>query len=352
MFKHLEGARLGIFIFLSTVFLVISILLIGNKESLFVDTIVVKSYFTGVEGLKNGAPVRLSGYDIGGVSSIQLAPDTTGRVLVEMRIDNEVIHFIRLDSEASIETEGLVGKKIVTITPGSPNVEVISDGGIIRAKPPVSMAEMMGETQAIMAYMKDITEEFAQIVAKINKGQGTIGKLISDDRLYESTVAITQSADQSLTSITERVGEVSDLMIEISTGFGSIVGNIDSAAADLKNVIAVVNRGEGTLGPLIYDRSILDSVKNVISNLVETTNQTMMGASKFAENMEALKYDWLFKSYFEQRGYWDKAEYEKEIDAKLLELKTQNEILDAKIQELLDAEERMKELQIEQTSKR
>lgn len=344
MFKHLEGARLGIFIFLGTVFLVISIFLIGNKESLFVDTINVKTYFDTIEGLKTGAPIRLSGYDIGSVSNIHLAPDTTGRVLVEMKIDKDVIHFIRLDSEASIETEGLVGKKIVTVTPGSADAEFITNGGILLAKTPINMTKIISETQAVISYMKDITKDFSEIVAKINSGDGTIGKLISDDRLYESTVNIAGTTNESLKAITQRVGEVSDFLIEISSGFGSIVNNIDSTVADVKHIVAAVNSGQGTLGPLIYDRAVLDSVEMVITNLIETTEETRMGASKFAENMEALKYNWLFKNYFEQRGYWDKAEYEKEIDIKLLELKRQNEILDNKIQELLEAEEKMQEL--------
>ena len=347
MFKHLEGARLGIFIFFATVFLVIVILLIGNKESLFVDTITVRTYFPGIEGLKSGAPVRLSGYDIGSVSNIELAPDTTGRVEVTMRIDNDVIHFIRLDSEAMIETEGLVGKKIVTITPGSSESEIISNNGVIRAKTPVSITEIIGESQAVMQYMKELTKEFSEIMAKVNEGEGTIGKLINDDRLYESTVTITKSADESLNAITKRVGDVSDFLIEISGGFGSIVSNIDSTVADVKHLVASVNRGEGTIGSLLYDRSILDSVRAVVTNLVETTEEAKLGASKFAENMEALKYNWLFKSYFEQRGYWDKADYEKEIDKKLNDLKIQNEILDSKIQELLDVEARIKKLQEE-----
>jgi phospholipid/cholesterol/gamma-HCH transport system substrate-binding protein len=50
--------------------------------------------------------------------------------------------------------------------------------------------------------------------------------------------------------------------------------------------------------------------------------------------MEALKYNWLFKSYFEERGYWDAAEYEKEIDRKTKELDEKIELLNKKIDEL------------------
>ena len=113
MFKSLEGARLGIFIFLGSLLIVLFIFTIGNKDSLFVETVTINSRFENVEGLKTGAPVRLSGYTIGSVNSIVLEGDSAGTVIVTMSIQKELQHFIRLDSEASIVTEGLVGKKVV-----------------------------------------------------------------------------------------------------------------------------------------------------------------------------------------------------------------------------------------------
>ena len=341
MLKHFEGARLGIFIFIGTVLMVISILLLGNKESLFVSTISMKSYFKSVEGLKAGAPVRLSGYDIGSVSGITLAPDTSGRVEVYLNIDENVRHFIRLNSEASIETEGLVGKKIVSITPGSPDMDIIKDGGIIPSKNPVKISEIIEETQAIMAYIKDITKDFSEIVAKINAGDGSIGRLVNDDELYESTVRITQSADKSLNEITKKFKEVSDLFVNITTGFDRIVMNVDTTIISLKGIIDKVNSGKGIIGGLIADESAYDSIKTVITNLVTISEESMKGASKFAENMEALKHNWLFKNYFEQRGYWDKMEYEKELDDKIFILRQQNEILDHKIKEMLELQDKL-----------
>ena len=65
MKKGIAGAKLGIFIFLGSVLLVIGIFMLGNKEALFKDTYTVKAYFNNIEGLRNGAPVRLSGIDVG-----------------------------------------------------------------------------------------------------------------------------------------------------------------------------------------------------------------------------------------------------------------------------------------------
>ncbi len=343
MLKQLEGARLGIFIFIGTILLIISIFLIGSREKLFTTTIEIKAYFNQIEGLKTGAPVRLSGYDIGSVSGIALVDEKTGNVEVRMRIDNELKRFIRLDSQASIETEGLVGKKIVTITPGSPNLEEIEDGGIIKSKNPLNISAIVEESEAVISYLKDLTKDLSEIVSKVNEGKGTAGKIINDDKLYRSAVSITQNADRSLTAITERLNDVSDIIIEMTGSIKTIIANVDSASADIRNLVNKVYKGEGVLGTLIADQTVADSLKIMLNNLAKTTEDAKLATSSFAENMEALKHNWLFKNYFEQRGYWSKAEFEKEIENRLQELKKQNEILDEKIKQMLELQSRLKQ---------
>jgi phospholipid/cholesterol/gamma-HCH transport system substrate-binding protein len=343
MFKQLEGARLGIFIFLGTVLLVLSIFMLGNKEKLFSSTIEIKAYFNQIEGLKPGAPVRLSGYDVGSVSSISLTSDTTGRVEVKMRIDTRLKQFIRIDSEAAIETEGLVGKKIVTIKPGTPETPIISEGGTLRAKNPMNIAAIIEETQAIMKNVKNLSGDFADIFKKISKGEGTIGKLVNDDALYKSTVAITQNADRSLTSITKRLDQISDIIVDATDGVKRIIGNVDATLIDVRHLVNQTENGEGVLGKLIADKSMGDSLKTIIANLTKTSNAARIATNSFADNMEALKHNWLFKSYFEQRGYWNQSEYEKAIDAQLNELRKQQDVLDKKMNELKEIESKMKE---------
>lgn len=341
MLKQLEGARLGIFIFFGTVFLVISIFLLGSKEKLFTTTSEVKAYFSQIEGLKSGAPVRLSGYDIGSVSSISFAGDSSAKVEVKMKIDNALRHFIHLDSEAAIETEGLVGKKIVTITPGGADAAEITDGGVIRSKNPVNVSAIIGETQSIMSNIKDLSKDFSEIFAKINQGEGSIGKLVNDDGLYKSVVTLTRSADKSMSIITTRLDEIADIIVKTSGSMKSIIGNIDSATVDVRNLVHRVNNGEGILGTLIGDKKISDSVKTMIKNLVKTSDDARIATSSLAENMEALKHNWLFKSYFEERGYWNRSEYEKALELQLTELKKQQAILDSKTKELKELENRL-----------
>jgi len=79
---------------------------------------------------------------------------------------------------------------------------------------------------------------------------------------------------------------------------------------------------------------VYDSIKAVVHNLTQTTYSAKVGTEAFAENMEALKHNWLFKGYFEERGYWTQAEYEAELDKKIGELNRQNEELEQKLSEL------------------
>jgi len=331
MFKSFEGARLGIFIFIGSFLIVLSIFTIGNKESLFVDTIAINSRFQNVEGLKTGAPVRLSGYTIGSISGIVLDGDSAGTVIVTMNIEKALLHFIRLDSEASIITEGLVGKKVISIMPGSLEMPIVSEGSYIKSKTPLNITKVIEDTQEIIVYMKNITRDFADIVQKVNTGDGSIGKLVNDDELYFAAVDITQSAKTSLDLVTAKMDQISELIVQTNNSASKVFSNIDTSIIAVKNILTKVEQGEGSVGKLLSDNDSYDSIRVMIGNLTATTEAAKIGLISFSENMEALKHNWLFKKYFEERGYWS----ETEIDDKIKQLKEQNKLLDIKIKELL-----------------
>lgn len=338
MFKNLEGARLGIFVFLGTALIFLSIFLVGNKDSLFVETITLKTYFSNIEGLRNGAAVRLSGMNVGTITSIDLVNNGKNNVEVTFTVQKSVVNFIRLDSEAAVETEGLVGAKILTIRPGNPDFEIVKEGGVIKSKTPMNMAEIVSQTTGIIEYTKNITRDFADIVKKINDGSGTIGQLVNDKELYANVVNITKTANNSLNKVNSKLDDLTGVVSDMSKGMNSVLGKLDASIADIQVVIKKVKNGEGFVGKLLNDDSPFDSVKVVINNLIKTTENTQRGTEALMENMEALKHNWMFKSYFEQRGYWSKSDYEKELDNKLQEIKKQNEELESRIKKLKELE--------------
>jgi phospholipid/cholesterol/gamma-HCH transport system substrate-binding protein len=341
MTEKLKGARLGLFTFLGTVILVMGIFLIGNKDLLFLETFELKSYFPTVEGLRVGAPVRLTGIDVGSVKSIEFIADTTSKILVTMKIRRDVQQFIKKDSRASIETEGLVGNKVLIIYGGSGQIPAVEDGDVLPTKTTASYAEIVEETQGILNYIKEITKEFSITLKKVNEGEGTLGQLLNDKKLYQSLDQATLTANQTMIGLTGSLKEITNVVTGLGIYLVNVIASVDSTIKKVDNLVLRVNQGEGVLGALVSDKSAYDSVKAIINNLIITANQARMGAERFAENMEALKHNWLFKGYFERRGYWERSEYEKELDMKLEEIKRQQRELEKRIQELRELEKRV-----------
>jgi phospholipid/cholesterol/gamma-HCH transport system substrate-binding protein len=339
MFKNLGNAKLGLFIFLGSTLLVVLIFLLGNKDQLFTSTITVKTYFQNTGGLRNGASVRFGGIDVGAVKDVKIVNDGSGKIEVSMRIKDEIKSFLKKDSRASIETEGLVGNKVVVISMGSDNSEGISDGGVILSTEPLSFADIIEETQGIMAYTKEMTKDLAEIVYKVNRGDGTIGKILNDDQLYNAATNLTKSADRSMISLTDDMKGVIALFDELGKGVQNVVNNINSVVTRIDTVLEGVSEGKGILGSLVSDKGKeSESINQILNNLVVVSEDAKTSASRLAENMEALKHNWLFKSYFEERGYWDEEEFNKEIDSKIIELNDKIKLLDEKILELKSLE--------------
>jgi len=335
----ISGAKLGIFIFIGSTLLVIGIFMLGNKEALFKPTFIVKAYFHNIEGLRNGSPVKLSGIDAGAVQDIKVVGDTVSLIEVSMRLLEEISHFIRVDTQAEIQTEGLVGNKYVSLKIGDSKSELVEDGGVILAKEPVSFADIIQETQGIMGYTREMTKDLSEIINRINAGEGTVGKIFTDDALYYAAKDLTVSADKSLSSITAELNIITTQYKLLGESVKSAVENINRAVVRVDTLLYNTTKGKGVLGSLLVQGTSADSnFQAMMLNLKEISGESKTAATSLSENMEALKHNWLFKSYFEERGYWDTVEYEKEIDQKTKELNEKIELLDKKIEELKSLE--------------
>ena len=217
----------------------------------------------------------------------------------------------------------------------------MKNGGTILAKEPVSFADIIEETQGIMGYTKEMTMALADIIRKINAGQGTIGKIFTDDALYYAATDLTKSADKSLTSITAELNIITNQYKALGVSVSSAVTNINNVVEQIDSLLGNVSQGKGMFGSMLVEGTPADSnFKTLMINLREISESSKSAAESLSENMEALKHNWLFKSYFEERGYWDAPEYEKVIDRKTQELDDKIKLLEKKIEELKSLENR------------
>ncbi len=339
MAKKRSALQLGIFIFIGIAILVLTIFLIGDKKSLFSSTFEVNAYFKDIQGLRSGATVRFSGIDVGRVSNVKIVNDNSGKVQVTMSLVEDIKRFIKTDTQASIETEGLVGNKVVVLQIGSENGEPVGNKGTIQSKEPLGFSAIIEQTKGVMEYTKEMTKNLSEIIGRVNRGEGSIGKLLADEQLYNDATQLTKRADQSLQSITEEVQSLTVLFDKLGNGVETVVNNVNTVVTDIDTIVAGVRDGKGLMGELFVKGSKLDTTfSSAMKNIERTTYDARNAASSLSENMEALKHNWLFKSYFEERGYWDKAKYEDEIDDKINQLNEKIKMIDERISTLKSLE--------------
>jgi phospholipid/cholesterol/gamma-HCH transport system substrate-binding protein len=338
--KKEHGLLVGIFIFLGLVILVIAIFTIGEKEGLFSENISISANFETIEGIRRGAPVRLSGVDVGIVTDILITKEN--KVNLSLRINKEFQKFIRKNAEASVELEGIVGVKYVAITYGTQDADIISNGDLIKSKEPFSLGKILQSAQTSVDNFEQLTKDFSSIINKVNRGKGTIGKLINDETMYSVLLSASEYVDTTVRSAALQLDQMSKSYLKLTNSIDRIVSGVDSTVYNINNIVNKIKYGEGTVWALFTRQDIYDSLLAMINNSIETVREAKMGASRFAENMEALKHNFFFKGYFEDRGYWDKAEFEKTLDQKIEYMKKKEEELNKKEKELIKKEEEIK----------
>ena len=145
--------RIGTFILVSLVVFFAIVYLLGARARYFESKYEIAAEFTEVAGLIEGATVRLAGVQIGRVTSVVLATKPGGKVRVSMTVARRFQERIRENSEARIATQGLLGDKIVDITPGSSDAPPVRPGATIASQDPQEMSRMFASLRSRYATM-------------------------------------------------------------------------------------------------------------------------------------------------------------------------------------------------------
>lgn len=176
--------KLGMFVTIGLLLFIMAIYFIGKQKNLFGSTFNITSQFKTVSGLEVGNNVRFSGINIGTVEEIQLINDSS--VVVRMVIKDEVREFIKTDARASIGSDGLMGDKVLTISPGVKSTKVIENGGAIASVNGIEMQDLMKSVKKSVDNAAVITDELAIFSHSMNTGNGALARLVRDDKMANS----------------------------------------------------------------------------------------------------------------------------------------------------------------------
>lgn len=195
--------RLGLFIIIGLAIFVTAIFIIGKQQNLFNPVYTIKADFYNVSGLQIGNNVRFSGIDVGTVDNIKIANDST--VSIKMLIKKEVQQFIKTDSEVSIGSSGLIGDRIVIITQGSTNASMAPDGYQLVSNEPTETDAIIESLGVTAGYAEVIADQMAEIMIKINSGQGALGQLIQDSTFAKNLNQTMKNLKESSKGLNENM---------------------------------------------------------------------------------------------------------------------------------------------------
>jgi phospholipid/cholesterol/gamma-HCH transport system substrate-binding protein len=186
-----RAARLGAFIIATLAILAAGVFIIGSKQYLFSSTYRLKAQFATVVGLDAGAEVRIGGVHTGTVREIDLPTKPMDKITVLMDLQRSTHAIVKQDSVASIETEGLLGNEYVAISFGSEQALNVKDNDTIGSEAPLVIADLMKKADSILDTSQEalnnvtvVAANLSSITTKINQGQGTIGSLVNDKKIY------------------------------------------------------------------------------------------------------------------------------------------------------------------------
>jgi phospholipid/cholesterol/gamma-HCH transport system substrate-binding protein len=246
----------GLFIMAAAIFYVTGGGTFGPKYRL-------TAYLPEVEGLKVGAPVAVSGFEIGTVEAIHLNPkpmDRLHNIQVIMRLDKRYQDSVRTDSVASLVTQGLLGDRYVTITRGITG-QPLPSGAVVQTSEEKAMQQIVERGVELEENLGTLTDSVNSIVLELKKGHGTLGKLLADPELYNHLNSTVNRMDSMIANVQAGQGTIGKLVAS-----DELYAKVDTTIGHAQDILGAVRDQKGTLGKFVYDPAFYQSAKDFLGN--------------------------------------------------------------------------------------
>ncbi len=246
-------------------------------------------YFDTVAGLDRDAPVRVAGVHVGSVERVEL---DQGKAKVTFRIPHHMVLY--RDSKAYLKSEGFLGEKYIEIVPGTPSSGKVEEGGMIeQGASPADVEQFLTNMSAIRDDVKEIVKPLSEVLKAVDTKK--VEKVIQNiDKFSGQLPGIATESKETLQKVKGAFARIEDIGEKVKKGEGTLgklisdeaiyqdarvaVEKVKEAAETLKNVSEKIEKGEGTLGKLIQDESLYQEAKETL--------QTVKGIAEKVEKGE------------------------------------------------------------------
>ncbi len=267
--------RVGVTVITASLTLGFLLFLMSGTSGLFTPRLTLKCYFDNAQGLRVGAPVRLSGVDIGNVTSIRIVPDKSKQlnpVEITMKVSTKYGFGMRRDSMTSLETTGVLGETFLEIDSAQSVGPPVQDGDTLPTQVHPDFNQVVRASQSTLENMDALLKRADRILAFAESGKGSLGKLIYDPTLYNrfsSTVAEFQKIVEQVGSGEGSLGR----LISRNDAYDKFLSTLDK----MNSVIDDIQQGKGTAGRFVKDPSLYNNANDTIANIKKFTEDINAG---------------------------------------------------------------------------
>jgi phospholipid/cholesterol/gamma-HCH transport system substrate-binding protein len=254
--------KIGLVSLVALALAILMIFLVSGEGGMFWQRYSLKTIFTEIPGLKEGAPVRVAGAEVGSVSALEFIGD---RVEVTMELSKEHQSRITDTSVASLGSVSLLGEAAVDITASSKGTPIPEWGYVPAGRPVGSLSDVA--TQATRSL-----EEATRLIADVRAGRGTVGRLFTDEQLYREINRFVDAAEDVARNLSEGRGTIGRL-----TRDPAVAKALEGSLENLEAVTTRLRAGEGSLGRLLNDDSFSKSLSSTTANLDAVTGRLSRG---------------------------------------------------------------------------
>lgn len=292
--------KVGLVVTIAFLVLLVTVFFAGGIESLFTQKAEIRASILDVRGLRIGSPVWISGIEIGTVKGMKLHPQYG--TMVSMAVRQDTLQYIRKDSKATVQTMGLLGDKYIEITHGSNDALPVRSGEMIEGAVQLEMKDLVSEGSASMEKITEFLVKLDKFLQKVEAGEGTTGRLISDPSLYNNLNNAAQSLgrivkefdeskgslrmlmkdDKLYTSLTSTAASLDELTKKMNQGSGSfrklvedpaLYDNLVATSKKLNSIVEKVDSGDGAAALLLNDKTVAQDLREIVAELKSMTKE-------------------------------------------------------------------------------
>lgn len=261
---------MGLTVLFSSLTLAVLIFLMTGTTGLFTKKFTLYSYVDNAGGLRNGAPVRLQGVDIGNVTNIVVRPGhgvTPVQITMRIGAKNGARDFIKKDSLVLLSTAGVLGETFVDVDSTAAKAGPAQDGDTLPSREVPDITDVVRASQSTLQNVNSLLLRADRIMTFVESGQGSVGKLIYDKQLYDNLNHSVNQLQIVLNDLNNGKGSIGKLLKD-----EELYVKLNTSIDKLNHTMDSIDRGEGTVGKLIKDPSLYNNL-----------NQTATKANQFID---------------------------------------------------------------------